>query len=137
MPNWGANRLRVSGPEHHVKNARTLIEGGEGVPLYARAAAEGIQLFLAGCAGLLRPVEKTDYAPYPDLVKDTGSDTPQNRAFSQWVAQLREGAELTPEICDQLHELWLASGLQRMTWLSLSSEQQAVIAGLWQIKQGD
>lgn len=24
-----------------------------------------------------------------------------------------------------------------MTWLSLSSEQQAVIAGLWQIKQGD
>lgn len=56
MPNWCANRLRVSGPEYHVQNARPLIEGGEGVPLYARAAAEGIQLFLAGCAGLLCPM---------------------------------------------------------------------------------
>lgn len=137
MPNWCANRLRVSGPEYHVKNALTLIEGGEGVPLYARAAAEGIQIFLAGCAGLLRPVEATDYAPYPALVKVTGNDTPQNRAFTQWVAHLRDGAELTPEICNKLHELWLASGLQRMTWSSLSAEQQTVIAGLWQIKHGD
>ncbi|MDR6352572.1 hypothetical protein Q3H59_004262 [Pantoea sp. SORGH_AS 659] len=88
MPNWCANRLRVSGPENHVKNARLLIEGGERVPHYARAAAEGIQLFLAGCAGLLRPVEATDYAPYPALVKGTGSVTPQNRAFTQWVSGL-------------------------------------------------
>nr|WP_280527743.1 DUF1281 domain-containing protein [Rosenbergiella collisarenosi] len=33
--------------------------------------------------------------------------------------------------------MWLASGLQRMTWSSLSAEQQTVIAGLWQIKQGE
>ncbi|MBT0722424.1 DUF1281 domain-containing protein [Rosenbergiella collisarenosi] len=87
MPNRCTNWLRVSGPEYHVQNARALIEGGEGVPLYARAAAERIQLFLAGCAGLLYTVESTDYAPYPALVNETGSDTLQNHVFKQWVAQ--------------------------------------------------
>ncbi|KKW49195.1 hypothetical protein XB02_19515 [Pantoea ananatis] len=66
MPNWCANRLRVTGLAENVSKVRALMQG-EGRPLYARAEGQGIQLFLAGCAGLLRPVTDETYAPYPAL----------------------------------------------------------------------
>ena len=66
MPNWCANRLRVTGLAESVSQVRALMTGGVR-PLYARAEAEGIQLFLAGCAGLLRPVTNETYVPYPGL----------------------------------------------------------------------
>lgn len=69
MPNWCANRLRVSGPENEVSKARAYIEGGSDAPGYARTAGEGIQLFLAGCAGLLQVVTATECAPYPALTE--------------------------------------------------------------------
>ncbi|MBK4771944.1 MAG: DUF1281 domain-containing protein [Pantoea sp. Morm] len=137
MPNWCANRLRVTGPVEEVSKVKALMEGGAGAPGYVRAAGEGIQLFLAGCAGLLRPTAATEYAPYPALTVTAGSDTPENRAFTQWLELLRSGAELTPETCERLHELWLVSGLQRMTWVSLTGEQQTAISALWERKKGD
>lgn len=76
MPNWCANRLRVTGPAEEVSKVKALMEGGAGAPGYVRAAGEGIQLFLAGCAGLLRPTVATEYAPYPALTVTAGSDTP-------------------------------------------------------------
>lgn len=54
MPNWCANRLMFSG----IQNSdalKTWIAGGE-LSLHRRARKEGIQLFLAGCAGILRPL---------------------------------------------------------------------------------
>ncbi len=51
MPNWCANRLRVTGLSENVSQVRAHMRG-EVRPAYARAEAEGIQLFLAGCAGL-------------------------------------------------------------------------------------
>lgn len=137
MPNWCANRLRVTGPESEVSKVRTLMEGSADVPGYLRAAGEGIQLFLAGCVGLVQTVTPTEYAPYPALTNALGRNTPENRAFSEWVVQLREGAELTPETCGLLHALWLASGLRSMTWEVLTAEQQAVITALWEKKRGD
>nr|WP_160174221.1 DUF1281 domain-containing protein [Erwinia amylovora]CDM08068.1 hypothetical protein EAMY692_p10021 [Erwinia amylovora] len=137
MPNWCANRLRVSGPEHEVLKARELIEGSSDAPAYARVAGEGIQLFLAGCAGLLQVVTATEYAPYPALTKTPGRNTPENRAFTEWVAQLRDGAELTPENCGTLHALWLASGLINVTWDRLTAEQHAITGALWLKKQAD
>lgn len=53
MPNWCANRLMFNG----IQNSdalKTWIAGG-GLSLHRRARKEGIQLFLAGCAGVLRP----------------------------------------------------------------------------------
>ncbi|MHC2598862.1 hypothetical protein ACVLVH_004543 [Kluyvera sp. 1366] len=76
MPNWCANRLRVTGPESEVSKVRALMEGSADAPGYVRAAGEGIQLFLAGCAGLLRPTAATEYAPCPALNVTAGSDTP-------------------------------------------------------------
>ncbi|MEI2606855.1 hypothetical protein V8O11_24185 [Erwinia aphidicola] len=72
MPNWCANRLRVSGPENEVSKARAFIEGGSGAPAFTRAAGEGVQLFLAGCAGLLQVVTVTEYVPYPALTETPG-----------------------------------------------------------------
>ena len=66
MPNWCANRLMFNG----IKNSdvlKTWISGG-GPSLHRRARKEGIQLFLAGCAGILRPLTEQHYAPYPQLV---------------------------------------------------------------------
>lgn len=137
MPNWCANRLRVTGPKEEVSKVKALMEGSAAAPGYVRVAGEGIQLFLAGCAGLLRPICATEYAPYPALTVTAGSDTPENRAFTQWLVLLRSGAELTPETCVRLHALWLASGLQRRTWAFLTDEQQTVIYALWEKKKHD
>ncbi|WP_416414431.1 hypothetical protein [Pantoea sp. App145] len=71
MPNWCCNRLRVSGRSEDIGQVRALFAGG-GYPSYARAAAEGVQLFLAGCAGVLRPDGGAHYAPYPALTGTKG-----------------------------------------------------------------
>ncbi|MFV9671452.1 DUF1281 domain-containing protein [Pantoea sp. KXB25] len=134
MPNWCANRLRVIGLAENVSQVRALMQG-EMRPAYARAEREGIQLFLAGCAGLLRPVTNETYEPFPALTAaGQGKDTPENRAFTQWLAQLRGGAELTDENCARLHDLWLATGLSSRTWDGLDDEAQAVMNSLWKRK---
>lgn len=134
MPNWCANRLRVTGLAENVSHVRALMEGNER-PLYTRAEAEGIQLFLAGCAGLLRPVTDETYAPFPALTAaGPGEDTPENRAFTQWLVQLRDGAELTDKTCYRLHDLWLATGIRSRKWDVLDDEAQAVMNSLWNRK---
>lgn len=134
MPNWCANRLRVTGLAKNVSHARALMEGNVR-PLYTRAEAEGIQLFLAGCAGLLRPVTDETYAPFPALTAaGPGEDTLENRAFTQWLAQLRDGAELTDKTCYRLHDLWLATGIRSRKWDVLDDEAQAVMNSLWKRK---
>lgn len=137
MPNWCANRLRVTGLAENVSYVRALMEGNVR-SLYTRAEAEGIQLFLAGCAGLLRPVTGETYAPFPALMAaGQGKDTPENRAFTQWLAQLRDGADLTDKTCDRLHDLWLATGLRSRTWDALDDEVRAVMDTRWQRKSFD
>ena len=148
MPNWCCNRLRVSGRSEDIGQVRALFAGG-GYPSYAQAAAEGIRVFLAGCAGLLRPADGAHYAPYPALTGAEGypsyagsgsawrSDMSGNQAFTQWLCCLNEGVVLTEAACARLHVLWRASGLPGREWQTLSAEQQAVICVLWQKKQGD
>lgn len=137
MPNWCANRLRVTGLAENVSKVRALMRG-KVRPLYARAEGQGIQLFLAGCAGLLRPVTDDTYAPYPALTAaGRGEDTPENAAFTEWLAQLRDGVNLTEENCDRLHDLWLATGLSSRTWDSLDGDTQTVMADIWQKKRFD
>ena len=148
MPNWCCNRLRVSGRNEDIRQVRVLFAGG-GYPSYAQAAAEGIQLFLAGCAGILRPADGEHYAPYPALTGAKGypscaeegcaghHDVSGNQAFTQWLCCLREGTVLTEAACAWLNDLWRASGLAGREWEALSAEQQAAICALWQKKQGD
>lgn len=94
MPNWCANRLMFSG----IKNSDALnmwIAGGE-LSLHRRARKEGIQLFLSGCAGILRPRTEQHYAPYPQLVSygAAADNRPSARAYSDWLAMFMAGAVL-------------------------------------------
>ncbi len=66
MPNWCVNKLCVTGLKKNVSEVRALMRG-EVCPAYVRAEAEGIQLFLAGCAALLRPVTDETFTPSPPL----------------------------------------------------------------------
>lgn len=134
MPNWCANRLRVTGSAGDIEKVRALMVGA-GVPAYVRAESEGIQLFLAGCAALLQPATDDVYAPFPALtMAGKGESSTQNMAFTAWLWHLRDGAELSDEVCDQLHSLWLSTGVQVMTWDTLSEHAQQVISGLFQQK---
>lgn len=89
MPNWCANRLRVTGLAENVSKVRALMRG-EVRPLWARAEGQGIQLFLAGCAGLLRPVTDDTYAPSPAkerLATRKVWTVPLMQALYDWVQQ--------------------------------------------------
>lgn len=137
MPNWCANRLRVTGLAENVSKVRALMAGAVR-PSYAWAKAQGIQLFLAGCAGVLRPVTDETYAPYPALTAaGKGDHTPANAAFTAWLTQLRDGVELTEENCDRHHDLWLATGLSSRTWDTLDGDMQAAMTALWKKKYYD
>lgn len=56
MPNWCANRLYFRAEPARITDIHALLEGNL-QPYYSRAVQEGIQLFVAGCAGLLQSVK--------------------------------------------------------------------------------
>lgn len=75
MFSWCNNRLEITGKSVCIDVIQSWIAGRE-VPYYRHAIRQGIMLFLAGCAGILRPVKTTDYQPYPMLTASgTGSPT--------------------------------------------------------------
>lgn len=57
MPNWCANRLYFRAEPARITDIHALLEGNL-QPYYSRAVQEGIQLFVAGCAGLAVPGTK-------------------------------------------------------------------------------
>lgn len=85
MRGWCANRLRVTGLAENVSQMRALMTGEVRLS-YARAEAEGIQLFLAACTGLLSPVTDETYAPYPALTAaGKGERSAENLAYTGWL----------------------------------------------------
>ncbi|SFF38657.1 Protein of unknown function [Kosakonia radicincitans] len=131
MPNWCANRVQVRGRSEDVEQVRGVMEGGR-YPLYSRAVAQGVQLFLAGCAGMLRPVSDELYPPHPALTAaGQGDDTPENRAFTQWLMHLRAGTLLTDEACEALHSLWQACRPGLNAWQYLTEAQRACITAVF------
>lgn len=137
MPNWCANRLMFSG----IQNSdalKTWIAGGE-LSLHRRARKEGIQLFLAGCAGILRPLTEQHYAPYPQLVSygAAADNRPSVQAYSDWLAMFMAGAVLDVETCQKLHQCWLDSHIGHARWATLSEPEQVVILQLYKQKSFD
>lgn len=92
MPNWCANRLTFSGVQHNTDDLRAWIKG-EKSSLPGRAKREGIQLFLAGCAGLLRPETDMPCPVFPALTAHgvATESTPASQAFTRWLALFTAG----------------------------------------------
>ncbi|MGQ3665352.1 DUF1281 domain-containing protein [Citrobacter braakii] len=130
MPNWCANRVELSGADVALAPLHALLSG-ETAPAYACAIRQSIRLFLAGCGGLLRPVSREYYPPFPALVQyGTGADSMENRAFTQWLGLLKEGVTLDALACAQIAVLYQASGLSGVAWAAIAEPAQAVMAEL-------
>lgn len=69
MPNWCSNRMYFSGEPAQIAEIKRLASGAV-TPFYRRATNEGIQLFLAGSAGLLQTTEDVQFEPCPGLTAD-------------------------------------------------------------------
>lgn len=81
MPNWCSNRMHFSGEPAQIAEIKRLASGAV-TPLYRRATNEGIQLFLAGSAGLLQTTEDVRFEPCPGLTAaGRGVVSPENIAF--------------------------------------------------------
>ena len=137
MPNWCANRLYFRGQSDRIDDIRRLLEG-QIVPWYRRAQREGIQLFLAGCAGILQPPETVAFSLYPSLTASgSGIMSPEGMAYARWLRMLQDGVMLDMDNSQLLHELWLACGIQERRWQTLTEAQKTVIEALYRQKIHD
>ncbi|MGU4544790.1 DUF1281 domain-containing protein, partial [Salmonella enterica] len=69
MPNWCSNRMYFSGEPAQIAEIKRLASGAV-TPFYRRATNEGIQLFLAGSAGLLQTTEDVQFERHCCKVSD-------------------------------------------------------------------
>lgn len=91
MPNWCSNRMYFSGEPAQIAEIKRLASGAV-TPLYRRATNEGIQLFLAGSAGLLQITENIRSEQCPGVTAaGRGAVSPENIAFTRWLTHLQNG----------------------------------------------
>ncbi len=137
MPNWCSNRMHFSGEPAQIAEIKRLASGAV-TPLYRRATNEGIQLFLAGSAGLLQTTEDVQFEPCPGLTDaGRGVVSPENIAFTRWLTHLQNGVLLDEQNCLMLHELWLQSGTGQRRWEGLPDDVRETITVHFTAKRGD
>lgn len=91
MPNWCSNRMHFSGEPAQIAEIKRLASGAV-TPLYRRATNEGIQLFLAGSAGLLQITENIRSEQCPGVTAaGRGAVSTENIAFTRWLTHLQNG----------------------------------------------
>ena len=137
MPNWCANRLEINGPVSPMQKVKALM-CGEIEPLYQAAIQQSIKLFVAGCAGILKPTAWKPYTLYPDLLlHGRGEPVQANQAFTQWLDLFNSNVELDADNVKLIAELYARTGLSTLSWESLSVEQQQAVQTLWNKKYFD
>ncbi|HBE0693187.1 TPA: DUF1281 domain-containing protein, partial [Shigella sonnei] len=99
MPNWCSNRMYFSGEPAQIAEIKRLASGAV-TPFYRRATNEGIQLFLAGSAGLLQITENIRSEQCPGVTAaGRGAVSPENIAFTCWLTHLQNGVLLDEQNC--------------------------------------
>ncbi|MEM5969141.1 DUF1281 domain-containing protein [Escherichia coli] len=79
--------MYFSGEPAQIAEIKRLASGAV-TPFYRRATNEGIQLFLAGSAGLLQTTEDVQFEPCPGLTAaGRGVVSPENIAFTRWLTE--------------------------------------------------
>ena len=131
MPNWCANRMYYSAEPAQIAEIKRLASGAV-TPFYCRATDEGIQLFVAGSAGLLQTTEDVLFEPCHGLTTaGRGVVSPENIAFTRWLTHLQSGVLLDEQNCLMLHELWLQSGTGQRHWEELPDDTRENITVLF------
>ncbi|EHL7223936.1 DUF1281 domain-containing protein, partial [Escherichia coli] len=129
--------MYFSGEPAQIAEIKRLASGAV-TPFYRRATNEGIQLFLAGSAGLLQTTEDVQFEPCPGLTAaGRGVVSPENIAFTRWLTHLQNGVLLDEQSCLMLHELWLQSGTGQRRWEGLPDEVRETITVHFTAKRGD
>ncbi|HFV2354681.1 TPA: DUF1281 domain-containing protein [Escherichia coli] len=137
MPNWCSNRMHFSGEPAQIAEIKRLASGAV-TPFYRRATNEGIQLFLAGSAGLLQITENIRSELCPGVTAaGRGAVSTENIAFTRWLTHLQNGVLLDEQNCLMLHELWLQSGTGQRRWEGLPDDVRDTITALFTAKRGD
>ncbi|HBD1844087.1 TPA: DUF1281 domain-containing protein [Salmonella enterica] len=130
MSEWCKNRFEITGKSICIDLLQQWITGQD-VPHYRHAIQQSIQLFLAGCGGLLKPVRTTTYPPFPELVKHgLGAPTPANQAFEQWLGLLLRDKPLNAETIKTIDRLYHQSGLGAVEWENIPEPARGSIADL-------
>ncbi|WP_249452030.1 DUF1281 domain-containing protein, partial [Escherichia coli] len=131
---------RAEKPQHGdivIAEIKRLASGAV-TPLYRRATNEGIQLFLAGSAGLLQITENIRSEQCPGVTAaGRGAVSPENIAFTRWLTHLQNGVLLDEQNCLMLHELWLQSGTGQRRWEELPDDVRETITVHFTAKRGD
>ncbi|EOQ0619953.1 DUF1281 domain-containing protein, partial [Escherichia coli] len=129
--------MHFSGEPAQIAEIKRLASGAV-TPFYRRAINEGIQLFLAGSAGLLQTTEDVRFEPCPGLTAaGRGVVSPENIAFTRWLTHLQNGVLLDEQNCLMLHELWLQSGTGQRRWEGLPDDVRDIITVHFTAKRGD
>ncbi len=129
MSDWCNNRLVITGQSVFVDELQQWVNGHV-VPDYRHAIQQSCRLFLAGCAGILKPVTVKPglYVPYPGLLAHPGVSSAQNLAFEQWFWLLKADAVLTAENIRQIERFYRQSGIASVKWENIPPLSQARIA---------
>ncbi|EBY8685156.1 DUF1281 domain-containing protein [Salmonella enterica] len=137
MFSWCNNRLDITGKSVCLDVMQSWISGTE-TPLYRHAIRQAIRLFLAGCAGLLKPVKATEYAPYPQLVSvGTGSSVAPNQAFQHFLELLEKDAWLDGTTVSRMEKIYLQSGLSAVKWDNLPFTARQIMTHLMALHYAD
>ncbi|EKQ6065006.1 DUF1281 domain-containing protein [Escherichia coli] len=137
MSEWCKNRFEITGKSVCLDVLTQWIEGRE-TPRYRHAIQQSIQLFLAGCAGLVKPTRTTQYPPYPALVRHgTGLSSPANQAFEQWLGLLVKNAVLDGETIKTIERLYHQSCIGAVRWGNLPDNAREIITTLMSRQYSD
>ncbi len=132
--------MYFSGEPAQIAEIKRLASGAV-TPLYRRATDEGIQLFLAGSAGLLQTTEDVPVKPLdcPGLTAaGRGVVSPENIAFTRWLTHLQNGVLLDEQNCLMLHKLsGCQSGTGQRRWEGLPDEVRETITVHFTAKRGN
>ncbi|MDL1247518.1 DUF1281 domain-containing protein [Yersinia pestis] len=129
MSNWCSNRLVITGQSVFVDELQQWVNGHV-VPDYRHAVQQSCRLFLAGCAGILKPATTKPgvYVPYPALLTQPGIASPQNLAFEHWFGLLKADVTLTGENIRLIERLYRQSGIDAVKWENIPNVAKAHMA---------
>ncbi|WP_261641057.1 DUF1281 domain-containing protein [Erwinia mallotivora] len=137
MFSWCHNRLEITGKSVCIDVMQSWVAGTE-TPLYRHAIRRGIKLFLAGCAGILKPVKFTEYVPYPMLTASgTGTHIAPNQAFQHFLELLERDAWLDGTTLSRLEKIWQMSDIGSLKWESIPLSARQIMTQLMAVHGAD